>query len=512
MSAARRCVPWLLLFACTPSGEPPEPRIQADGPGRHEVMYAVRSPSGAVLVGGLDGAAPAGSTVEVRAADGAALVEASADDDGRFLAEVDAPDFDALMVTVAGGSPVAFTVRDPEAARRAAVHAAVGGAGGVPNDLKIFGSDQAAVLIRSGDDAISEFDLQSGLSIDRGVRLPEVEQGGATVAANPWFVDAIDDRGRTVAVTAFGQGRVYIVDLDSLTVSRTLEARSPVVLDAPFVLSRPLDVDGDGNPETNVRRFSALAPQGVARVGSHLAVAFSGFAAARRGPDQGPVYLPAVVALWSLADLDAPPRYVVLPFLNPQEIRAVGPDTALVTLSGVIDTVGAETLVSTPSGVVEIDVSAAAVRRQWSLGTLGAGSTLSRGGALWISSLVRPEVVQIDLASATSTPTPTRTLTLNDDRVDSVFRLIELPGGLLGAPSFNTDTLHIIDPRSGALDPPPFYGPIRVGPGRPVFDGLQIVARRPGRAGVDFVGPDLYCLAGVASRVIPVELRKILGP
>ena len=90
--------------------------------------------------------------------------------------------------------------------------------------------------------------------------------------------------------------------------------------------------------------------------------------------------------------------------------------------------------------------------------------------------------------------------------------MIDLPGGLIGAASFNTDRLHVVDPRTRVVDPKPFCGPFVIGPGRPVFDGVQVCARRPGRAGVDFVEPDIYCLAGIASRVTPIELRKVLGP
>ena len=60
--------------------------------------------------------------------------------------------------------------------------------------------------------------------------------------------------------------------------------------------------------------------------------------------------------------------------------------------------------------------------------------------------------------------------------------------------------------------PPPFLKPFSVGPGKPIFDGAQILARRPGRAGVDFTGPDLFCLSGIASRIWPIETRKLLGP
>ena len=90
--------------------------------------------------------------------------------------------------------------------------------------------------------------------------------------------------------------------------------------------------------------------------------------------------------------------------------------------------------------------------------------------------------------------------------------VVVIGGGLVGVPSFNTDRMHILDARTGAIDPEPFFAPLAVGPGRPLFDGLQIVAARPGRRGVDFRGPDLFALTGQASELIPIELRKVLGP
>jgi hypothetical protein len=62
------------------------------------------------------------------------------------------------------------------------------------------------------------------------------------------------------------------------------------------------------------------------------------------------------------------------------------------------------------------------------------------------------------------------------------------------------------------VDGAPFFGPIAVGPGRPLFDGLQIVAPRPGRAGVDFVGPDHLALLGIASKIVPLDTQEVLGP
>jgi hypothetical protein len=72
--------------------------------------------------------------------------------------------------------------------------------------------------------------------------------------------------------------------------------------------------------------------------------------------------------------------------------------------------------------------------------------------------------------------------------------------------------LRFIDSTTGELDPAPFYSPLVVGRGPPISDGIALIARRPGRAGVDFAGPDLFALSNLASRVVPIELEALLGP
>jgi hypothetical protein len=133
------------------------------------------------------------------------------------------------------------------------------------------------------------------------------------------------------------------------------------------------------------------------------------------------------------------------------------------------------------------------------------GSALFTAERMVVASLAHPRIRMVGLDS-------TEDVTLNGETTDSIFRLVDLGGGLVGVPSFNTDRLHILDARTGTLDPEPFFAPLAIGPGRPLFDGLQIVAARPGRRGVEFTGPDLFALTGQASELIPIELRKVLGP
>jgi hypothetical protein len=459
-----------------------------------EVAFACAIPGEPALFGGLDGAAPPGAEVVLQDGGGREIGRTVADPHGRF--ELRAPAAAGERRTlVVGQEAQVFSVREPASARRAVVRPAIGSAGGVPNDLLILdrvGAPQG-VLVRSGDHAVS-FLGDGGLADSSGVRLAD--------RSNPWFVAALD--ARRVAVTNFGRHTVAVIDLDSASVERELTV-GPVSLAAPFTLARPIDLDGDGVEEATITRFSPRAPQGIASAGGRLFVAFAGFVAPRSGAEP-PVWVPSVLADWDLGDLDAPPRVTVLPAIDAQEVRIDAAGRVVVVQSGAIDFAGGEVRATSPGGLAIYDPAGGRIEEQIPLGDFVPASALAFEGRYWVSSLARAEVIAVGAGGIE------RRIALNDDPVDSVFRLTALPGGWIGAPSFNGDRLHLIDPRTGMVDPLPFGGPIQIGPGRPIFDGLSLVARRPGRAGVDFQGPDLWALAGVASRITPLELRRVLGP
>lgn len=395
---------------------------------------------------------------------------------------------------------VELRVRDPEAARARAVGSVVGGAGSIPNDLLVL--PDVAVVVRSGDNAVSRFDYGSGL-VD-GVRLPDAPPmtGRDTVRANPWFAAHIE--GARVVVTDTAGGVVHLVDLEAGRVEESFRPPERVALAQPFTLSRPFDVDGDGANETELNAVRPVFPQGLLVRAGWVWAAFSGYLAFRTGPDRPPVFQPAVLVGWPLDGTESP-RTLVLPFLNPQWITALDGGRALVACSGVIDPVGARVEALTDGGLVEVDLSAGQIVRSVPLGRTAPGSVLTLEG-WWVSSLLRGEVFRVE----PSTGEITDRLRLTPIPLDSVFRLVDLGGGLVGAPSFNTDQLFVVDAvtrKLGALG-----GPLMVGGGGGVLDGLQVVGRRSGRRGVDFEGPELYALLGVAAQVKAIDLSHILGP
>ena len=493
-----------LLVGCGGADPAPAPEAQVpDVPGaRLELIYATRG-----LFGGLDGALEPGVQATLLDPDGAVLATVSGDGAGRFSVPHAAPP-GARLTLVVGEAQVGFRVRDPAAARAAAVHPSLGGVGAVPNDLIVAGAPEAShgVVVRSGDNAVSVVDLATGLTgAPLGVRLPAVDGPHGPRPAAPWFVAALDPDGLRVAVTAAGQDRVYVVDLGRGEVERVLSAPPSVTLAAPFTLPRPVDVDGDGAEEATVTTFAPKTPQPVAVIDGRLLVAYATVLEADRGGASQQVLLPAVVVSFDLSDLDAAPAVQVLDVLNPQELRGDGAGGALLTCSGTFRIQGVEAV--TPGAVLRLDPRTLEVQDIRRFDALLPTTAIAAAGRLWVGSLARGKVVHFTFGDPEAAE-----LALNDLPVDSVFRLIALPGGLIGAPSFNTDRLHVIDPRAAALDPAPFFGPLAVGAGGEIFDGLQVVARRPGRAGVDFVGPDLFVLSGISAQVTPVELRRVLGP
>lgn len=509
--AALLLCPWLALAGCgadeAPAYEPAVPDVPCLRP---ELAFASAGPGGAGegTFGGLDGAMDPGAQAVLRGSGGERIAEVVADDHGRFATTHEAPPGATLTLEVCGVQ-VDFRVRDPASARAAAVHPSLGGVGAVPNDLVVVGdpADSHGVVVRSGDNALGTVGWREGLDAQPlGVRLPQIEGPDGSVAANPYLVTPLDPAGARVAVSAWSQGLVYVVDLEAGAVERAVPGPERVSLAAPFTLAAPFDVDGDGAPESHVEAFVPSTPQPVAVVQGRLLVGFANILRADLGGEIGQIALPAVIASYDLADLSRPPVVRVLPHLNPQEIRATAGGRALVTCSGLFRIEGVEP--ETPGAVYRLDPASLEVLDTKALPDVLPTSSLEAAGAVWVSSLAEAVVYRFAWGEAD----PPEVLRFNDEPVDSVFRLFALPGGLVGVPSFNTDRLHVLDPRTQEKDPAPFFGPLPVGAGGAVREGLQIVAARPGRAGVDFVGPDLMALVGLSASVTPIELRKVLGP
>jgi hypothetical protein len=492
----RRAWVVLLLVGCSGESAPGvEDRIPDLAGVRLERMFATNDPAGGSRFGSFDGAVEPGRTITI---DGTDVV---GDADGRVALDVTGP----TVAVGIGDATVTFDVRTPSEARVAAVHPAVGGTGDQPNDLLVADGPNGArgIVVRSGDQAVSTFDLQDGLRDDLpGVRLPRV---GDEVAA-PWFIAPWDDSGVRFAVTAQKQHRLYVVDLGVPDVLAEAMPES-VSLPEPFTLARPYDLSGDGVEETTIATMIPRAPQPVVVHDGRVYVGFSGFVTGS-SPTRTAVYVPAVLVVWDVDDLTKPVASHLMPTMNTQELRVRDDGMIVAVSSGTIEQTNGTVRLTSEGAVDVFDPVSATFVERYPLGSFGPTSALFLGDTLWVASLARASVQAIDVGDGTA-----QTFELGDPQeVNSIFRLVDLGGGLLAAPTFNRDALHFIDATKRVADPAPFFAPLIVGAGAPVFDGLQVVAPREGRRGVDFVGPDLYALSGLAARVTPVELRKLLGP
>ncbi len=456
-----------------------------------ERIYASARAPGRIEVGGLDGAAPAGSSVLI----GGQAVEVDAA--GRFRVELaGAAETSVEVASAAEPSEVfRFRVRDATVARAKVVGEAWGGAGSVPNDL-IFEGDRA-LLVRSGDGALSDLPFGHGADdCSRGLRFAEHRGRGS----DPWFAVAA---GAVVYVSDARLDRVYAVDRQTWVVTSTFADQTTI--EAPLSLACPADVDGDGSLERTAERFRPRTPQALAVMNGRLFVGMNGFLRPHQGACPA-IYLPSVLLSYAL-DRTAEVARLRLPCQNPQELRETPEGLLQVVCSGEIDQPESGAPVAQTDGaILWIDPVRLEVVRTQPLDRFAPASALTQADVTIVSSLVRAELL---LISRTGTIERRQ---LNGEAVDSVFRLTPGPGGLVFAPSFDTDRLHTIDPRTGVVDGAPFFGPIVVGSGRPLFEGLQIVATRPGRAGVDFVGPDHLALLGIASKIVPLNTQEVLGP
>ncbi len=68
----------------------------------------------------------------------------------------------------------------------------------------------------------------------------------------------------------------------------------------------------------------------------------------------------------------------------------------------------------------------------------------------------------------------------------------------------------MLDTSTDQVDPFPYIAPFPAGirgdnPNSQLFDGVQSLAIRPGEAGVDFTGADIYFITGISEQLGSVD-------
>jgi hypothetical protein len=143
----------------------------------------------------------------------------------------------------------------------------------------------------------------------------------------------------------------------------------------------------------------------------------------------------------------------------------------------------------------------------------GSAAVTADGAWLYVGSLLRPHVFQIEIATGAVVRGPDNPIVLFESSdVQSIFSLVSHPMGLVFASSFNTDQIYAVDSADNSVSPWPFANPLRVGEGGMAFAGAHMLALRPGKNGVDFRGADLVVLMSLAARIATIDTRYIMGP
>ncbi|NIP26022.1 MAG: hypothetical protein GWO38_19940 [Phycisphaerae bacterium] len=87
---------------------------------------------------------------------------------------------------------------------------------------------------------------------------------------------------------------------------------------------------------------------------------------------------------------------------------------------------------------------------------------------------------------------------------------IAIKDGLLFTTLFNSDQIAVLDTSTDQVNPFPYIVPFPAGirgddPNSQLFDGVQSLAIRPGEAGVDFTGADIYFITGISEQLGSVD-------
>jgi hypothetical protein len=469
---------------------------------------------------GFDNAAPEGWVLSVvNQASQTLVAEVNADARGRFDVEFPAETDEGFEIRPHLGSegaiPLVFQARVREAAIPWMLRGRIAGTGSTPNQL-LFAMDAPhqgpshAFVVLSGDNAFDNMDVDSG---SRGFPLAafsdETDALGPVPAA-PWSAVVNAERAY---VTLYAQRSVAMVDVAAGTAVTTARPQSPVVLVEPMTLEPPADSDGDGATESLATALLPRTPTGIALTHSALAVAYANvMSTSEAGHAQ---YGPGMLAVFPLTGdggLRGDVRVVITQFRNPQHVLALAGGRVVVSAPGELQRENGVWLAASDGGLEVYDVESLALTRAISLGRFAPSKPVLLPGetSVYVPSILRAQVMRADLeTSATNGPILLET----SDELRTVFECVSHLSGLVFCGIFDSDALVVVDSLDDTVRPWPFLEDISLGGGSPALrHGVQSLALRPGRNGVDRAGHDLLVLMSLASRVVALDTRFVMGP
>lgn len=519
---------WLLvlLTGCVQEEEglPPAPPMLPQTLVAYERMALFAEGDSQARLRGFDGAAPAGATLEVRARDGSVLVQVTADESGRFDVHFTAQQ-DALLTLHAHlgteeATPLDFTVRSRTAALDKLVVDRLAGTGSTPNrivfarDAPVTGASMALVVL-SGDNALDNINADDGKRMAPLVPFMETSGPFGPVMANPWSVDAKDG---VAIVTRYMQGGVTAVSLDKGRILGEAAPDRPVALPSPLHLDPAADVTGDGHAESDINELTPRTPTDVAVVGKR---AFTAYANVLSQDHTGKAQFgPGMLVIHELDDHGVPTgtnHVRVLSFVNPQHVVA-SPDGAWVVVAstGELQRTSAGWNVVSDGGLDVFDARTMERVRTISMSRFAPSRPvwLPNGKDVYVPSVLRARLSRVDVMSGDIKRGSADPIMLEEsDALRTVFECGLHLTGLVFCGIFDTDQLVVVDSADDTVGPWPFVDAIPLpGASGSMGGGVQSLAVRPGRNGVDRNGFDVLVLLSLATRVAALDTRYVLGP
>lgn len=122
-----------------------------------------------------------------------------------------------------------------------------------------------------------------------------------------------------------------------------------------------------------------------------------------------------------------------------------------------------------------------------------------------VGALLKVDLLTGDVINGTDNPIIITDLTGLNSTADVATR-----GNQLFTTLFNSDQIAVVDTNTDEVNPFPYIAPFPAGirafnPGSQLFDGVQSLAIRPGTPGVDFDGADIYFITGISEQLGSVD-------
>jgi hypothetical protein len=122
-----------------------------------------------------------------------------------------------------------------------------------------------------------------------------------------------------------------------------------------------------------------------------------------------------------------------------------------------------------------------------------------------VGALLKIDLISGDVVNGTDDP-----IVLTDLDSLNLTADIAIRDNLLFATLFDTDQIAVVNTDTDQVNPFPYIAPFPAGirafdPGSDIFDGVQSLAIRPGTPGVNFSGPDIFFITGISEQLGSVD-------